>query len=192
MADSDGYTIGGDGSGGNPFNVNSIIDPAANNMFDETAAGLGAFLPPEIEDPPTCSVYRSAVQTIATSTQTIILFNQEMFDTDSQHDSVTNNDRITFNTAGVYSMSAHVRWQGNANGDRKIEIWMNNLTIIASTEDSVDQSDDFSQMVARAAWKVTAGEYANVQVSQNSGSSLQILLNPEFSPHFCTARVAVG
>ena len=58
-------------------------------------------------------VYQSSGQTLGTSL-TVINFNSESYDTDTMHDNSTNNSRITFTTAGKYTVSGIVNTDANA------------------------------------------------------------------------------
>lgn len=62
-----------------------------------------------------CSLSKSAGQSINTSTNTAITFNQEAFDTDGFHDNTTNTSRITIPSgkAGKYLFSAQIYWGVN-------------------------------------------------------------------------------
>ena len=50
--------------------------------------------------PPACKVYKSVSTSITSGSP--ITFDLETFDTDTMHSTVTNTDRITINTAGIY------------------------------------------------------------------------------------------
>lgn len=191
-ADGDCIQINGAGSAANPFVAVPILDPDGTNLLECGPAGLAAFLPDEIADPPSCEVYRTVSQAIATDTDTILGFNAETFDTDSMHDNATNNSRVTFNTAGVYTFSAHVTWEGNSAGDRKIQLRKNSTLILASLEDSVAASDEFDQSIAVAARKFAAGDYIEVLVRQSSQVSLEILVRADYSPFLRACRIGVG
>lgn len=191
VADSDCIHSDGEGSVADPFTFEPIIDPAAGNLLVCGAAGLGAFLPDEIADPPTCRVYSSVNQNTTTGVDVTLTFNQERFDTDGMHDNATNNSRITFITAGVYVMTLCMTWEANATGDRKIRIRLNGTTIIAADEKSSDQNDDFDHTVSTV-YKVAANDYIEAYVAQNSGVTLQSIANGNYAPEMAVARVAVG
>jgi len=57
---------------------------------------------------PACRVQKTSTQSINSATLATLSFDTELFDTDSMHSNVTNNGRITFNTAGLYVVSAGV------------------------------------------------------------------------------------
>lgn len=60
-----------------------------------------------------CRVTASAAQSIGT-TLVAVAFDTEAFDTDTMHDNVTNNTRITFTTAGYYQVTGTVVTDANA------------------------------------------------------------------------------
>lgn len=191
MTDSDCFAVSGAGSASNPFYVEANLDPDPDNLLECNPSGLGAFLPPEIDNPPCCRVTHSTNQAITSGPTTILVFNLERYDTDSMHDITTNNSRITFNTAGVYAVGGQVRWEGNDAGDRRLFIRVNAGDTIASTEDSADQSDEFDQNV-NTQWKFAVGDYIELIAVQNSGSTLNVNKDASLSPEFFAARVGVG
>ena len=128
-------------------------------------------------DPKTlgCRVRDASSQSISDSTVTPVDFDTEDFDTDAMHDTVTNNSRITVNTAGVYAVGAHMRWATNATGNRRVQIRLNggaNLLVIdiraavsgTNTDQGVTTIYDFAE-----------DDYIEVEVAQDSGGPLNIL-----------------
>lgn len=59
---------------------------------------------------PSVRVYKSGVQGIPATTWTIVTFDTESYDTDSMHDTVTNNERIVCQRAGKYHVFAQLRY----------------------------------------------------------------------------------
>jgi hypothetical protein len=82
-----------------------------------------------------CSVTKTGSQSITNGADRTVTWDAERFDTDTMHDTVTNNDRITFNTAGDYFIGADVVTSGNTNQATKIKMNAGG-TIIAETESS--------------------------------------------------------
>lgn len=76
-----------------------------------------------------CRVYQSAGQSL-TTTLGVVNFNTESFDTDTMHDNVTNNSRITFTTAGKYIVGGIVNTDANAGSFAGIRL--NGSTYIAT------------------------------------------------------------
>jgi len=99
-------------------------------------AGVGAN-PTEIDVPSGgytegAKVYNNAAQALGTGTDATINFNTELWDTDSIHDNVTNNSRLTCKTAGKYLIVASLAYVYDNIGLRVIQIRKNNITNIAS------------------------------------------------------------
>jgi hypothetical protein len=61
--------------------------------------------------PPRVRAYDNAGVSCVTNTETLLALNAETYDTDSMHDPVTLNSRITFNTSGLYQVNGMVQWQ---------------------------------------------------------------------------------
>ena len=95
------YTLPtGDGSSGQFLSTNG-----SGVLSWATGGGGGSFVG--------CRIYKSAGQSIGT-TLTAVTFDTESFDTDTMHDNVTNNTRITFTTAGYYEVNAQISTSSNA------------------------------------------------------------------------------
>src|ERR1043165_754736 len=87
-----------------------------------------------LANPPACRAYRSTGSggfVLPTAVEAAIPFDSERFDTDNMHSTVTNRSRITFNTAGLYQVTACVEFQANATGERMASILKNGTTNIA-------------------------------------------------------------
>jgi len=119
------------------------------------------------------SVYRTGAQTIANSTDTPVQFDNERFDTDSMHDNVTNNSRITFNTSGVYCVLASVVWNANTSGRRFSYIRLNGSAIISQSDGGPNNSG-YAEAKHCFLYNFTAGDYIQFEVTQTSGGNLDI------------------
>jgi hypothetical protein len=133
-------------------------------------------------------VYNSGNLTISTSSDTILTFDSENFDSDSIHSTVTNTGRLTCNTAGIYVFHANVLWASNATGRRRLLIWLNATTIIASLEFSAVAAVDLRQCVM-GTYEFAATDYITVNAWQNSGGNLNITQNGQESPIFGMRRI---
>ena len=71
-----------------------------------------------------CALYRSGIATIPNDTNTIIGWDSERFDTNTFHDNVTNNSRITIPSgyAGKYLISYAWGYNSNVNGYRELQL----------------------------------------------------------------------
>jgi len=55
-----------------------------------------------LANPPACRVYHNTTQSVGNNAEMSVAFNSETYDTNAMHDPVTNNSRITIQTAGIY------------------------------------------------------------------------------------------
>lgn len=138
-----------------------------------------------------CRVYNDANLSIAYNTHTSLTFNQERYDTDSMHSTVSNTSRITFTTAGKYVVTGHAYFASNSTGARVIRILLNGTTIIAHTiYDSTSVAGNCSMLISTI-YSFAATDYVELQVYQSitSTGSLNIEVQANFSPEFAAARV---
>lgn len=117
-------------------------------------------------------VYNSSAFTITNNTLTLLTYNSERYDTDDYHSTSSNTDRMTVPSDGYYLLVANVSWNSNTNGYR-------NLTINTSLRGAVGQvlgppGSIGPHQVCVAVAEMSAGDYAYVRVSQNSGGNLGI------------------
>lgn len=139
---------------------------------------------------PVCKVYNNANQSIANNAATVLAFNSEFYDTDTMHDPVTNNSRITIKTAGKYRVSANVNWNSNVTGRRALELKVNGTTIIASTVINPQADGVYSTgMSVSTTRQFAVNDYIEVITTQGSGGALDVLYFAEYSPHFMAERV---
>lgn len=112
-------------------------------------------------------------QSIANNTLTAVGFDEEKIDSDSFHDNVTQNTRLTIPTTGKYLVGGTVTFAGNATGIREVFIQLNG-TIITSHEDHTLDAGIFTAHV-QAIVNATAAQYVEIAVYQNSGGALDVV-----------------
>lgn len=115
-------------------------------------------------------------QVIANNSETAIAFGTaDLIDTDSLHDTSTNNTRITVTAAGLYLVGASCQWAGNATGVRQLAIARGGATSTALVRASQVAGGTYSisQSVATVYW-LTNGEYIEAYVYQDSGGNLNL------------------
>lgn len=144
---------------------------------------------------PAVGVTHNAAQSITNSTNTILAFNTERFDqagggASTQHDTVTNNSRLTCRYDGIYQIVANVDWASNVTGERLIEIVLNaGLTSIARVRGAAGGIGPCNQLVTRQ-YALVVNDYVQLQVFQTSGGALNVTLSGNHSPEFSMVRVA--
>jgi len=123
-----------------------------------------------------CSLYRTADQSIANSTATLISWNNELYDTDAYHDNSTNPTRITIPTGlgGKYLISTTLPYSQNAVGQRVGYINKNGSLLYLTAQGNLSATiGTFVDYVYTA--ELVAGDYIEIQTFQDSGGALNVL-----------------
>lgn len=116
-----------------------------------------------------------ATQNVLDATLTAVTFDQEVIDDDAQHSTVTNTSRVTVVATDVYDIMCAVKWDGDASGSyRRCEIWVNGVDLL---DDDANQTPvaDKVQHVFVPGTSLTAGDYVEVKVQQDSGGTRTIV-----------------
>src|SRR5499427_553347 len=125
---------------------------------------------------PQASATKSADQSIANGTWTLISWDTETFDTDTIHDTVTNNDRLTCKTAGLYMIGFNANWFANTTGIRAVQIQKNTEALpgvgIAGKSDSAPRTGITAPYNAVGFVQLAVNDYICITVYQNSGGAL--------------------
>ena len=123
-----------------------------------------------------CSLWKSANQTANNVTQTPVSFNNEDFDTSGFHDNVTNNDRVTIPTglSGKYLVTSKVDFSANATGQRVLYHFINGVLVNLAIS-PVNSSTNGSSFELSGVYNLSAGNFIQMQIYQDSGSALNIL-----------------
>jgi hypothetical protein len=130
-----------------------------------------------------CRVYHNANQSIPNGSFTTLAFNSEDYDTDTLHDTSTNNSRLTADRDGYWLIFLHVSFDSNATGDRLVRITENGTNDIASIQvrASPGVTTDISLSTV---YHLASTEYVEARVNQNSGGALNVSYTAERSPYF--------
>jgi len=132
---------------------------------------------------PTAS--RSTSQTITTSTQTKVIFDEVDSDGWNCWDVSPNPTRLTAPLTGRYIITGNVAFEAASSGHRAINILKNNTLELARSDfNPVSNSVDTHSTVTCHAVSLTKGDYVELRVWQNSGSDLNILDSGEHNPRF--------
>lgn len=128
-------------------------------------------------------VYHDAAQSIADSTAETLAFNSERWDTDTIHDTATNNSRLTCKTAGKYIISAHVEFEQDGTGTRRVRLLLNATDIIASLRIRA-VAGGTTRMSISTIYDLAVNDYLQVIVYQDSGGALDLESSAKHSPEF--------
>lgn len=178
-----------DALGFTPENVaNKSLDVETDQASDTKYPSVKAVYDFVTENAPSVSfiganVYNSSNQSIPDSTETVLNFDSENFDTGGFHSNTTNNSRLTISETGYYLVGFAFRWAGNATPVRQVRVKKNASDVILINEKLDAYNNTFSQEGSTLVY-LEAGDYLQIHVRQFSGSSLNTSSNAPYSPQF--------
>lgn len=170
-----------------------------DTMNDEWG-GNASFL----ANPPSCRVYHNANISIAENSIVVLgvtagataAFNQERWDTDGMHSTVTNPGRITFNTAGVYVCTFNVVFENAAYNYAQAAIMLNNSTALGIQDAaSFTNALAFEQSVTvTVQWKFQAGDYIVARVYHRNAAvaARNVIARAQDSLEFSATWIGLG
>lgn len=123
-----------------------------------------------------CRIYRGTTdQAISDSANTLMAWTHTTHDITALHSVSVNNSRITIPSGydGTYRIHAQIRWEADATGLRTVRLLKNGSTIAEVTHDA---ETAVTVMSIADTQTLVAGDYIEVQVYQDSGGSLDVLL----------------
>lgn len=132
---------------------------------------------------PRARVYNSANISIATTTDTTITFDSERFDVGGCHSTSSNTSRLTVPSGGdgLYLITAHIVWESNASGYRRLRLQVNGTTTIAGQFSPTSTGLVFDQSLSTI-YQLAAGDYVEMVVRQSSGGAVNVLRSNALSP----------
>lgn len=131
---------------------------------------------------PSARVYNNASISIPNNTVTALTFNSERWDTDNIHSTTTNTGRLTCVTAGIYHIYGTVQFAGNATGIRSLIIRLNGTTYLASNLSIA--SSAINEIAISTGYSLSATDYVELLVYQNSGAARNVNSVGNYSPEF--------
>jgi len=147
---------------------NTVPDKAAGDTFTE------AMWDTYVKDngnnlivPASCRVTQSSGTSLSDNTETTVAFATEAWDTDSMHDTVTNNSRITIQTTGIYVVTAGLAVT-SATETLDAMLRVNGSTYIARARDSVTSSAFAQYVNVSAIYSFTAADYVELRAYQDN------------------------
>ena len=114
----------------------------------------------------------SANQSIANNTVTNLALDSEDFDTDGMHDTATNNERLTFKTAGKYVVIGTNRWAPQSAGRCKLEIFGSAANAVIAVDELAPSLTTPTVQQAAILLEAAVNDYVYMRVLQTSGGSL--------------------
>lgn len=115
---------------------------------------------------------KTGAQTIANNTTTTLTFDAEDWDDGAMHDNAVNNSRLTAPVAGLYFGFVSVEFGASAAGDRQVSLGIGGAdTVIESVRAT---SANPTRVASAGLFDMTAGQYLDARVYQNSGGNLDV------------------
>lgn len=129
-----------------------------------------------LRNPPRARLHRSTDQSIPNQTGTVLTWDSEDFDTVSGHSTSVNTSRYTAQYDGVYLMSINIPWLNNTSSSFKLEAYVRRSDGTDFTGNAIHKTGSDTSVVNSASELVemTTGQYCEVTVWHNRGSSLSI------------------
>lgn len=124
---------------------------------------------------PRAQVYRTTAQAITNTTLTAVAFDNESYDTNGMHDTVTNNSRLTCHIAGVYLVAATIVFATNAAGHRGVGFQVNGGGTYYGWNLAPNIGAVYNHVV-NAAWLIplAPNDFVEAWVYQTSGGGLNV------------------
>ncbi len=123
------------------------------------------------------SIYKNATQSIANSSSVFMTWQNETYDTDGYHSTVTNTSRATIPSgkAGKYLLVAGLSWANGTTGERYVHIYKNGAAVPGADESATINSFGNANRQSQKCISVldlAVNDYVEVRVVQTSGGSL--------------------
>lgn len=175
-------------SGGNSFN-DGEGDPAAVALTAADGTSSYAARRDHVHTPRAfigARVYNSANISIGNNSVTALTFNSERYDSDAYHDTGSNTGRLTVPSgkSGKHRIAATVIFAANATGVRAVHLRVNGTTFIAQQASLSLGGSIEAALTVMTDYDLSATDYVEVTVYQNSGGNLNVQASGNQSPEF--------
>ena len=127
-------------------------------------------------DPPSAYAYKTSDQNITTgiTNWTTVTFQAELYDNDGIHSNVTNNSRMTCQTAGTYLIGASITWATETtNANRGLRLVLNGTDTLSTIRYRNSNVNTTGQEI-HVRVELTVGDYVTLEVAQDSGSTVAL------------------
>jgi hypothetical protein len=145
----------------------------ATNATNATGIANGTVTTAKFGTIPSARVENTTGLNTATSTDTLVSYNTETFDTAGLHSS-DNPSRLTAPVAGTYQVTGQIEWDSVANGYRFLIIRRNGTTRSGVSLIPVSTANFVYQQVTSLV-KMNAGDYVELVIRQTSGGNLDVI-----------------
>jgi hypothetical protein len=142
---------------------------SATNITLANVTGEREFLANRLRTVPRVRAIANGTQSVTNITTTSVAFaGTDVYDTDTMHDPVTNNTRITFNTAGLYLLIGAVQFNDPVTDS---SIFIRTIRAAATTNDIVQLLGDNESLFTTTLYQALVGDYAELRVFHTTGAA---------------------
>lgn len=182
-------------NGGNTASLNAdpaypayiLVEDITGSPWPAGSIGTLGMLP----NPPMVRARTTTAQSIPNATETVVTFDLEDYDTDNMHSIVTNTGRITFNTAGVYLITAHITYvTGGSTGAREAFIRKNASGEYLALGNQQSATGSYISLAAQA--KFMVGDFVELRANQSSGGALNTFTAATIGPTMSAVYLGQG
>ena len=140
---------------------------------------------------PAVRVSNSANIAVGDASTTRLTFNTDVFaSTSGMHSTATNSGRLIATSSGIYCITGTVTWAPNSSGLRQARILINGSSFASiQTLPSASGTFNTDQNITTIYRFASSGSYAELEVYQNSGGSLNVLASGDHSPTFAMTKI---
>lgn len=190
VEDSFSVTWTGSGNPSNPLIPTVPLNPSTDNLLTETPTGLLALLPINIAAPPFVITKRDTNQSIASTTETNIIFSGVLNDPLSMWDAA-DPENVAIPYDGLWAGLFQGRFASNATGGRRFIVYLNaGNEIGVMTVGANPAAGETTRLQAVVPPVIMfAGDRVHVSAYQTSGTSLNVLTQSNNSPQLRLWRI---
>jgi hypothetical protein len=123
---------------------------------------------------PQARVFTSAAISMANGAVTVVTFDSESFDNGAVHSTTSNTSRLTAPITGVYLIGETHIWAASLVGERYADILANGGSVLSTQRYSTAASSGVSNFSQTTMYQLTAGQYVELRVYQNTGGALNL------------------
>lgn len=160
------------GPKGDPGPSTGPAGGALSGSYPNPALAAGAVTVDKLAPLATVRVTNADPVSVTTNADTVLPWSTELYDVGGMH-SDAQSSRLTAPAAGVYAISAGVRWGSNDSANRMLSLLLNDTTIIASDTRGPMLGGVRPMNQVATTRRLAAGDFITVTVLQNSGLTLQ-------------------
>lgn len=144
-------------------------------------------------DPPRCRLFNSANISVANTTNTVLTFDTETYDSGGMHSTSSNTGRITVPTGGSgwYVITGGAEFAANATGQRDLTIRLNGSLVIGAARATSASGSVATRLMCTTQYPLSDGDYVELLAYQTSGGALNVVTGSDWSPIFMACWTAV-